>query len=219
MAIVLVGKFVGASQANAWAQVLYRREDYAAGYVVQSAVQVLGTLVFFALSGRASMRRYAHSRPPLLRTALLGAAVATAALVLDALNWWPMLWKFAAGPTFLLFAANNGSILGVALCLVRTTVVVPFLEEVVFRGALLTALRDRTGSTPVAVALSAVAFGLVHLDSARVTWINSAWAAAFGLLLGLIAVRDGGVQRTAVMHGARNATDAIFPLAAGILGP
>jgi len=72
-------------------------------------------------------------------------------------------------------------------------------EEVVFRGFLLTALILATGSTALAVALSAALFGVVH-------GYQGAWGAvrpaALGVLFAVSAVATGSILPAMVAHTA-----------------
>ena len=67
-------------------------------------------------------------------------------------------------------------------------------EEVAFRGFILTAV-SRGGRTTLAIVLSAIAFGVVHLIPHQVFY-----ASLLGLVLGLIAVRSGSLLPGIVFH-------------------
>jgi membrane protease YdiL (CAAX protease family) len=71
-------------------------------------------------------------------------------------------------------------------------------EELLFRGYMLTRLRDRWGPR-VAVVVSAALFGLVHFDP----W-HSTFAFAVGLLLGWLSLRAGTVRSTIAAHVTNN---------------
>lgn len=71
-------------------------------------------------------------------------------------------------------------------------------EELLFRGYMLTRLRERWGPR-VAVVVSAALFGLVHFDP----W-HSTFAFAVGLLLGWLSLRAGTVRSTIAAHVANN---------------
>ncbi len=71
-------------------------------------------------------------------------------------------------------------------------------EELLFRGYMLTRLRERWGPR-VAVLTSAALFGLVHFDP----W-HSAFAFTVGLLLGWLSLRAGTVRSTIAAHVLNN---------------
>jgi membrane protease YdiL (CAAX protease family) len=74
---------------------------------------------------------------------------------------------------------------------IAAVVVAPLTEETVFRGILLQALRSRL-ATRVAIAVQAAAFGLVHLGAYGARNVSVfLGTAAIGVVLGVIAVRDG----------------------------
>ncbi|MGE5360569.1 MAG: CPBP family intramembrane glutamic endopeptidase [Bacteroidales bacterium] len=83
------------------------------------------------------------------------------------------------------------------------------LEEVVFRGVLLTMLLERH-SQRTAIVYSAVAFGLMHLpgafSGAPVVFVlgQALWAFLFGLFYGYIFVRSGSLLPSMVVHWLSN---------------
>ena len=86
-------------------------------------------------------------------------------------------------------------------CLFGTTAVLaPLLEETVFRGFLLPSLA-KVMPTPLAVVLSSVAFGLVHLSPRDTPQLT-----ALGMLLGFSYVRSKNLLTPMLIHGAWNGT-------------
>lgn len=81
-----------------------------------------------------------------------------------------------------------------------TAVLAPVLEETVFRGFLLPSLA-KVMPTPLAVALSSVAFGLVHLSPRDTPQLT-----ALGLLLGFFYVRSRNLLTPMMIHGVWNGT-------------
>lgn len=79
---------------------------------------------------------------------------------------------------------------------------VAVFEEVLFRGVLLSELRQLV-SASAAVALSAVSFGSVHAMS-RGGLEALAVFSVFGLFFGFVAVRRGGVLSVVLAHGYWN---------------
>ncbi len=69
-------------------------------------------------------------------------------------------------------------------------------EEALFRGAMLRALADPVG-IPLALAVTSIAFGLVHL----LTPAYAVLAGLVGAYLGWLAVATGGVWTAALAHG------------------
>lgn len=83
-------------------------------------------------------------------------------------------------------------------------------EEGFFRGLVLTRLTARWPRGP-AIATSAAAFGLFHVDP-----VQGSLAFAAGLLLGWLADRFGSIRPTIVAHAVNNATFVLVAsLAAG----
>lgn len=78
-------------------------------------------------------------------------------------------------------------------------------EELVFRGLLLPALRPQLGGLG-ALALTAVLFGVFHLDESAAIYGTIA-----GLVLGAIALRTGSVVPCIAFHGAFNAVPLVLP--------
>ncbi len=95
---------------------------------------------------------------------------------------------------------------GVAFSLLNAAV-----EEVVFRGVLLSALTDVLG-VGVAVVLQALAFGVLHLHGVPSGPVGVVMAGAWGLLLGVMRVRSRGLLAPYVTHIAADATIVLLML-------
>jgi membrane protease YdiL (CAAX protease family) len=80
----------------------------------------------------------------------------------------------------------------------------PFVEEVLFRGALLALLRTRFGDG-WAIAASAVVFGIVHLPDLGGLWYAVPNLALVGALCAWLRVRSGSIWPAFVCHAANNA--------------
>jgi len=92
------------------------------------------------------------------------------------------------------------------------TVVAPLFEETLFRGTLLPWLGQRFQQAlgprwgwPLALALSALAFGAIHLEPAALPTIS-----VLGLVLGLACLRTGSLTASVVVHGIWNGSVLIF---------
>ncbi|MBI4822579.1 MAG: CPBP family intramembrane metalloprotease [Deltaproteobacteria bacterium] len=78
-------------------------------------------------------------------------------------------------------------------------------EELFFRGLILERLR-RTWSDPVAIAVSSVLFGIMHLDP-----VHALAAAGMGALLGIVAVRERTIVPSMVAHVVNNTIVTLAP--------
>jgi membrane protease YdiL (CAAX protease family) len=99
--------------------------------------------------------------------------------------------------------------LGWVATLVASVLVLPAIEEVVFRGWVLRSI-ERRSSTAAALALSAILFSAFHLEL---------WAAPFhivsGLLFGVVALRTNSVGAAMLVHMVANATEKTMSAIAG----
>jgi membrane protease YdiL (CAAX protease family) len=94
--------------------------------------------------------------------------------------------------------------LGLRLLLALLVVgVAPFVEEMVFRGVLLSGLASRM---PVgwAIVVSAVVFGCVHLPDFKFSWYPVPALVLLGLALGWIRVRSGSLWPSITLHATNN---------------
>ncbi|KAL4420180.1 hypothetical protein ABPG77_008316 [Micractinium sp. CCAP 211/92] len=85
-----------------------------------------------------------------------------------------------------------------ASLMATTALLAPLLEETVFRGFLLTSL-TKWMPVPAAVALSSLAFGMVHLTPRDFPQLT-----ALGFLLGFAYVRSRNLLTPMLIHGAWN---------------
>jgi membrane protease YdiL (CAAX protease family) len=90
-----------------------------------------------------------------------------------------------------------------AIIAVTAVLVAPVVEELFFRGLLLRALQRRF-SAPVAVAISAVAFGALHLLGDVHAGAVLPALVALGMLSGILAVRTGNLSRSILLHAGFN---------------
>ena len=123
---------------------------------------------------------------------LAGAALAT--------------WAFDVRPEpapYLLGLQDLPLWLGI-LGIVGFALVNPIWEEALFRGVVLEELGKVWGVAP-AVVVQAVLFGIAHWAGFPSGWLGMAMAASWGLALGIIRVRSGGMALTYVVHVFANA--------------
>jgi membrane protease YdiL (CAAX protease family) len=76
----------------------------------------------------------------------------------------------------------------------------PLLEEILFRGMILSTLKENMHPW-IAIAISSVMFGVAHG-----TPIGIIYATALGLVMGWLAVRLGSIIPSLAFHIAYNAT-------------
>ncbi len=79
----------------------------------------------------------------------------------------------------------------------------PFVEEVVFRGVLLQSYQ-RTGRIMGSIILSALLFGLIHLN-----FNQFAYGAVMGVMLALLVEATGSVWSSLIAHGIFNSIEVI----------
>lgn len=126
----------------------------------------------------------------------------------------PHLQRRLSGPATHLTGGFPGAELAIIGFL--TVVVVPVVEELLFRGVVLRALLRLFGGAgrvlgPVlAVAATGVLFGLAHAESLELLGL-----AAFGIVLSVLAYRTGRLGPGMLAHGAFNLV-AIVTTASGI---
>jgi membrane protease YdiL (CAAX protease family) len=108
---------------------------------------------------------------------------------------------------------NQAHGIGVAVLVVFVVVGAPVVEELFFRGLLLRSLQRRMGNPP-AVAVSAVLFGLAHMQAlpgdALVLVLVS--LTLLGLLLAALAVRTGRLGPGMLAHAAFNGITVVAVL-------
>jgi membrane protease YdiL (CAAX protease family) len=100
--------------------------------------------------------------------------------------------------------------LHLVLALLTIGVAPALAEEGFFRGLFQTRLRARWGRWP-AIVLTAVAFGVFHLDP-----IQGTFACFAGIFLGWVVERFGGIRPTIIAHGVNN---ALFVLLGSLQAP
>jgi len=102
------------------------------------------------------------------------------------------------------------SLIAVAVLFASTNAAV---EELLFRGAILHHLRHALGPWP-AVTLQAMAFGLLHLHGYPYGPVGVVLATLYGLLLGAVRIRSGGLLGPWVAHVCADLVIFVFILQA-----
>ena len=130
---------------------------------------------------------------------LLTVAVTAACLVI-----WQRLFDGRLPQAYLDAAAGRPLwllvVAGVGFSLVNAAV-----EEAIFRGVLQTAL-ERVSGPMVAIVVQAVAFGVLHVVGVPTGIVGAVMAGGWGILLGLMRWRTGGLLAPYVAHVAADVT-------------
>jgi membrane protease YdiL (CAAX protease family) len=84
-------------------------------------------------------------------------------------------------------------------------------EEAMFRGLLQTELAAATGPA-AAITWQAVGFGMLHWHGVPSGWAGMTLAGAYGLALGLLRARTGGLLAVWIAHAAADVTIGILAL-------
>lgn len=133
----------------------------------------------------------------LLGILLSPAVVYAASLLIEKIGAEDLSARGTADAVSQLLALDTTTFLSL---FITTAVLAPLLEETVFRGFLLPSLA-KVMPTPAAVALSSVAFGLVHLSPRDTPQLT-----ALGVLLGFSYVRSRNLLTPMMIHGTWNGT-------------
>ena len=99
--------------------------------------------------------------------------------------------------------------LALVLLFVAIVLVAPIVEELLFRGVLLRSLQRRF-STPVAVFLSALAFGAAHIPGGGQAYALVPGLVLLGLVSGVLAARSGDLTRSICLHVGFNFLSWLF---------
>ncbi|HEX2954430.1 MAG TPA: type II CAAX endopeptidase family protein [Bacillota bacterium] len=78
-------------------------------------------------------------------------------------------------------------------------IIAPLTEETLFRGLILQGFQRQYASPKIAIILSALLFGAIHLN-----WQQAPGAAILGLLLGWVIVKTGSILPCLFIHGVSN---------------
>lgn len=139
--------------------------------VVVELVTLGGVIAWLAGRGRLSWRLLGRDRPRWTRHALIGLGVGAVGFFIVTVTVTvanELFGPFEAPRQGLLETTTAGGAATV-LSIVVAVVLAPVVEETIFRGVLFQALRDRLG-VGWGVALSSVAFALVHLEISQLVF-------------------------------------------------
>lgn len=92
-----------------------------------------------------------------------------------------------------------------AAIIVSTMIMAPFIEEIIFRGLMLSRLRKGMPDV-VAVLICALIFGLAH---GQILWMT--YAFGLGIVLGLVAVKSDSVIPGLILHMVFNICGVVVP--------
>lgn len=160
--------------------------------VLTSVMAGLAALLLFARCRWCELSAsYMQSRP--WQVLIWSMLVAVGAIVPSSLmqEMLPELPDLSQGQLAKLLGNNAGYL---ALCLFA-----PFVEEVVFRGAVLRALLQAVSSRWTAIAVSAALFAIAHLNPAQMPY-----AFVAGLFLGWTYCRTGSILPGVAFHWVNN---------------
>ncbi|MBP9667231.1 CPBP family intramembrane metalloprotease [Candidatus Saccharibacteria bacterium] len=88
-------------------------------------------------------------------------------------------------------------------------VLAPLAEELLFRGYLLGKLQTKMPAY-VAVVVTALAFGGLHLPADHIQWTVGLDTFALGIVLGTLRVYTGSIWASVLLHGLKNAVAFYF---------
>jgi membrane protease YdiL (CAAX protease family) len=89
------------------------------------------------------------------------------------------------------------------------------MEEVIWRGVMMTAVADAFGSLSIALVVQTMSFGMAHLHGFPRGWLGAGMAATYGLMLGLLRIYSGGMLAPFVAHVFADLT--IFLILVGLV--
>lgn len=110
-------------------------------------------------------------------------------------------WARLADPEAPPFVANLGDrpAVVVAAAIAGFSVVNAIAEEFLYRGVLQTELTAHLGAT-TAVVVQAAAFGVAHWSGFPSGWLGMLMSASYGLILGIVRHRTGGILVVFLAH-------------------
>lgn len=166
--------------------------------------QAVGLLVAFATWAALGRDQPDWLRPGKIDRNTLWVAAASVPLTSAALAWF-----ITSGRTDLDTATEGLAGLpmwAIPLAGVGFSVVNPTVEEILFRGALQTALTSAFGNVAVPIVVQGIAFGAIHLNGVPGGALGMAMAGLWGTVLGIVTHRTGSIRLPWLVHVVANAT-------------
>jgi membrane protease YdiL (CAAX protease family) len=190
--IAAIGIFMGAGMLRAAAPPAYS----ALAWGALGTIGVVALTIAFLRRERrgadsAGLRLTAGSLPRFLAGAFLGVALYALQVALVAMI------------TGSLRLAPTGRTAGAIALAVAIYVALAAMEEVAFRGYPLRRLEERFGA-PAAIAIGAMAFGILHLIYGWPPWMALVGATGGGVLFGAAALATRGLAVPIGLHSAWN---------------
>ncbi len=169
--------------------------------VFSNALSIVGFAIFYSKIRNTTLFERAEIRPTSFKVGLNSATLGISSqiviiLILNSLlKVIPKSWQD-------MLSDQNAPILNVSMAMqiVYTVIMAPLLEEILFRGLMLGALKKEMPSW-VAIAISALAFGAAHGNP-----IGIIYATLFGVLLGWVFIRTKSILPCIILHMGFNAT-------------
>ena len=144
-----------------------------------------------------------------------GAALVILALAYTQLQAIEIAWRWTAPavphPSHVVLdalEANSWGTAGVVVLLVTALAVAPLVEELFFRGLILQALWRHLGHAWLAILLSGVLFGLIHMQQPQAV----VPLATMGVILAYIRIRYRSLAACVITHSLFNAKTMLFVL-------
>jgi CAAX protease family protein len=106
---------------------------------------------------------------------------------------------------------RTGPTWALVLTAVNAVLLVPIVEEMLFRGILLPALAARTKSPRAGLLLSSIVFGLIHFGVGK----SIPALMVFGLVLGAAYLRSRSLLLVILIHSLFNAKTILWLLLGG----
>ncbi len=184
---------------------------------VQSAC-LIGSVYWVAIRRRGLSWANLGVRPIgkdwVVRAALIAVAAFALAAVINLAIQLTLFDEYRANPQLAVLAPAGFSWTSLIALLVLVGTVVPFAEELFFRGFLYGWLRPRRGVV-IATVISALCFSLLH----GIHWLIPALI-LLGVVLAIVYQRSGSILAAAVTHGTFNTITIILlyvALATGLM--
>lgn len=185
---------------------------------------IVGALVILS-AAHSRLRNGPLSRaltidPPLFFICFVGSVVVSVLLSLTSL--WP--FSFASplsnSREIASIIVHHRQVGAGLLWLAVATMVVPLLEEILYRFGLLNLLEHFTGSAKVAVVGSSILFGLAHLSFVDPLGRRTAvFATLMGLISALLARKSGGNLTCSIaIHCGRNSIELFLLFSIAFVG-